>query len=226
MALHPPGSFPLAVSHHSSPQRWYPTGDGCPPVRGTPATHGGSTAMDSEWKCPEPSWAPRAEQVEERAWLWPTASAAHWGNQTAPGRAAGELPPPANPAAAVDAPLYARPQKQHGRAEPRGSREEGRGSDSPPERDLVLTAGLLPAGRSIWLYNKGKAGGRCLKIRLTHPQPHERKTPPKQPPTGPAVSGRGSGFEAREQWGDLSLLSSGKGKRPPCGGVHAGEAAE
>lgn len=90
-----------------------------------------------------------------------------------------------------------------------------RGSQSRPERDLVLTAGLLPVGRSIWLYNSGKAVGRCLKIRLTRPQTHERKTPPKQPPTSPTVLGRGSGFEACEQWGNLSLLSSGKGKRPP-----------
>lgn len=28
------------------------------------------------------------------------------------------------------------------------------GSQRPPERDLGLTAGLLPASRSIWLYNK------------------------------------------------------------------------
>ena len=59
-------------------------------------------------------------------------SAARWGKQAAPGRAPGtaasELPPPANPVAVVDAPLYARPQKQHGRAEPRGSEEEGQGA--------------------------------------------------------------------------------------------------
>lgn len=51
--------------------------------------------------------APRAEQAEERTWLWPVVSAGRWGKQAAPGRALGtaasELPSPANSVAMVDA---------------------------------------------------------------------------------------------------------------------------
>lgn len=65
-------------------------------------------------------------------------------------------------------------------------------SRRPPEKDLGLTAGLLPVyGCTI---RKG-----CRKVfenQANLLQTHERKTPPKQPPTGPTISGRGSWFEA------------------------------
>lgn len=48
------------------------------------------------------------------------------------------------------------------------------------------------------------------------PPDSQEKITTKAAPTGPTVSGRGCGFEAQEQWGDLSLLSSGKGKDLPA----------
>lgn len=43
-----------------------------------------------------------------------------------------ELPSPGNAVAMADAPLYTHPQKQQGRAEPRGSEEEGWGGLAEP----------------------------------------------------------------------------------------------
>lgn len=65
------------------------------------------------------------------------------------------------------------------------------GSWRPPERDLGLTAGYcLPAEVYGCTIRKG-----CRKVFENQAKPlqtHERTAPPKQPPTGPKVSGRES----------------------------------
>lgn len=54
----------------------------------------------------------------------------------APGTAATELPPPAKAAAVVRAALCTHPQKQHGRAEPQGSEEEGWGAPRAGQKGI------------------------------------------------------------------------------------------
>lgn len=131
-----------------------------------------------------------------RGWLWPMVSAVCWGKQAAPGRAlslaASELPALANPAAVMDAPLYIL-KSSTAALSPTAGRRSDRVLTGPARKGFQFNCWLLPASRSIWLYNEGKAGGRCLKVRLTHPRAQENKALPKQSPTGPS-SGEGKQF--------------------------------